>query len=148
VDPNVLVSAAISARGAPRQIVLAWHSGRFEMVVSYDLLYELEAVLMRSWFRRRLVFSDVVEYVMWIRERATFVPDAPPLEGWLVAQFSDPDDAYLMALAKDHRADYLVTGDRGLLRMAGLLASSTLDLPSLAVLSPQDFVRQALPSQN
>jgi predicted nucleic acid-binding protein len=73
------------------------------------------------------------------------VPDAPPLEDWLVAQLSDPDDAYLMALAKEHRADYyLVTGDRGLLRAAGLLATATPDLPSLAVVPPQDFVQRAL----
>jgi putative PIN family toxin of toxin-antitoxin system len=114
------------------------------MIVSYDLLYELEAVLMRPWFRRKLAFSDVVEYVMWVRERATFVPDAPPLKDWLVEQLSDPDDAYLMALAKEYRADYLITGDRGLLRAAGLLATATPDLPSLAVVPPQDFVQRAL----
>jgi predicted nucleic acid-binding protein len=50
-----------------------------------------------------------------------------------------------MALAKEHRADYyLVTGDRGLLRAAGLLATATPDLPSLAVVPPQDFVQRAL----
>ena len=47
VDPNVLVSAAISAEGIPRRILSTWHAGFFEMVVSYDLLYELEAVLLR-----------------------------------------------------------------------------------------------------
>ncbi len=41
------------------------------MVVSYDLLYELEAVLLRDKFRRRLAVSDVLEYVLWIRERST-----------------------------------------------------------------------------
>jgi hypothetical protein len=83
VDPNVLISAAISAVGAPRELLVAWYTGRFEMIVSYDLLYELEAVLMRPRFRRKLTFSDVVEYVMWIRERATFVPDVPPWRnGW------------------------------------------------------------------
>jgi hypothetical protein len=56
-----------------------------------------------------------------------FVNDAPPLEEWLLARFSDPDDAYLMALAREYRADYLVTGDHGLLEMSDLFASSTLD---------------------
>lgn len=54
----------ISARGGPRQVLAAWYSGRFEMIVSYALLYELEAVLMRPWFRRKLAFSDIVEYVL------------------------------------------------------------------------------------
>lgn len=117
------------------------------MIVSYGLLYELEAVLLRPWFRRKFAVSDVIEYVIWLRESAVFVADAPPLEDWLTARFADPDDTYLMALAKEYRADYLVTGDRGLLGMSGLLASTTLDLPGLAVLTPRDFVRQALPSE-
>jgi hypothetical protein len=50
------------------------------MVVSYDLLYELEAVLLRPWFRSKLAFSDVLEYVIWLRERGLFVADPPPVE--------------------------------------------------------------------
>ena len=146
VDPNVLISAAISKHGPPREILERWIDGEFEMIVSYDLLYELEAVLMRPRFRRKLAFSDVVEYVMWIRERATFVPEVPPLEDWLVEPLPDADDVYLVALAKERRADYLVTGDRGLRAAAGWFTSAEPDLRSLAVLSPRDFVQPALPS--
>jgi predicted nucleic acid-binding protein len=71
------------------------------MIVFYDLLYELEAVLLRPYFRRKLAFSDVVEYVIWLRESAMFVADPPPLEDWLVDKLEDPDDAYLMALAQE-----------------------------------------------
>ena len=146
MDPNVLISAAISAVGAPQELLVAWYTGRFEMLVSYDLLYELEAVLMRPWFRRKLAFTDVLEYVMWVRERSTFVPDVPPLEEWLVEPLPDPDDAYLVALAKECSADYLVTGDRGLRVAARWFTSAEPDLRSLAVLPPRDFVQQALPS--
>jgi len=111
------------------------------MLVSYDLLYELEAVLLRPKFRSKLTVSDVLTYVRWLREGAMFVNDAPPLEAWLLARFSDPDDAYLMALAREYRADYLVTGDRGLLGVSDLFASGTLDLPGLAVLTPRDFLQ-------
>lgn len=41
------------------------------MIVYYDLLHELETVLLRDWFRRKLTVSDVLEYVLWLRERAT-----------------------------------------------------------------------------
>jgi predicted nucleic acid-binding protein len=93
VDPNVLISAAISAHGAPRALLVYWYAGLFQMLVSYDPLYELEAVLLRPRFRRKLTVSDVLEYVSWLRESAMFVNDAPPLEEWLLARFSDPDDA-------------------------------------------------------
>jgi uncharacterized protein len=141
LDPNVLISAAISAGGAPRALLDYWYLGRFQMLVSYELLYELEAVLLRPKFRSKLTVSDVLTYVRWLREGAMFVNDAPPLEEWLLARFSDPDDAYLMALARQYRADYLVTGDRDLLSMSDLFASGTLDLPGLAVLTPRDFLQ-------
>jgi hypothetical protein len=90
-----LISAAISAGGAPRALLVYWYLGRFQMLVSYELLYELEAVLLRPKFRSKLTVSDVLTYVRWLREGAMFVNDAPPLEEWLLARFSDPDDAYL-----------------------------------------------------
>ena len=46
------------------------------------------------------------------------------------------NDAYLMALASEYRADYLVTSDDGLLEMSDVFASSTLDLPVPSVLTP------------
>jgi predicted nucleic acid-binding protein len=57
------------------------------MIVSYELLHELETVLLRDWFRRRLTVSDVLEYVLWLRERATLVDTD------IIAEVSpDPDD--------------------------------------------------------
>ncbi len=127
MDPNVLVSAAISSRGAPRELLLAWHSDLLEMIVSYDLLYELEAVLMRPRFRRKLAFSDVIEYVMWIRERSRFAQK--PLVSSTASR--DPDDNYLHALALVHTAR-LVSGDKDLLSLGtrGLVP----------VYSPREFV--------
>ncbi len=52
VDPNVLVSALISTGGPPRQIVSAWVEGRFDLLVSPELLTELGDVLARPKFRR------------------------------------------------------------------------------------------------
>ena len=69
MDPNVLISAAISADGAPRALLLYWYLGRFQILVSYDLLYELEAVLLRPKFRSKLTVSDVLTYVRWLREQ-------------------------------------------------------------------------------
>jgi predicted nucleic acid-binding protein len=84
------------------------------MLVSYDLLYELEVVLMRPYFRDKLTYSDVLEYVLWIRERATLA------EALVAAKVSpDPDDDYLWALTVSHEDIYLVSGDPHLLTLMG-----------------------------
>lgn len=101
----MLVSAAI-ARGVPHRIILAWHFGAFEMVVSYELLYELEAVLLRDWFRRKLTYADVLEYVTWLSDGAMLAEG-----GTMVRVSRDPDDDYLLALARSSGADCLVSGD-------------------------------------
>jgi putative PIN family toxin of toxin-antitoxin system len=103
------VSAAISG-GWPREIVRRWLLGEFEMIVSYDLLLELETVLPRDKFRKRLAVADVLSYVEFLRERATVVssrrversPSDSPV----------PDDEYLVHLAEDSQADRIVSGDR------------------------------------
>ncbi len=93
------------------------------MVVSQDLLYELEAVLLREWFRRKLTVAEVLKYVMLLSDRATV---APQPEGPRIADIPDPDDHYLAHLAEAANADCLVSGDG--------------DLPS--AISPREFVKR------
>jgi predicted nucleic acid-binding protein len=64
----------------------------------------------------------------------------------LLARLSDPDDAYLV-VAREYQADYLVSGDNGLLGTSNLVASSALDLPGVAVLAPRDFIQQIEPQE-
>jgi predicted nucleic acid-binding protein len=49
-DPNVLVSAAISRRGAPRELLDRWERDEFELIVSAEVLFELKEVLARPKF--------------------------------------------------------------------------------------------------
>lgn len=89
-----------------------WLAGRFEMVVNYDLLLELETVLLRDKFRRRLTVADVLSYVAFLRERATVMPsrEVERSSGNLVVY--DPEDEYLLYLAEDAQADRIVSGDK------------------------------------
>jgi uncharacterized protein len=63
LDPNVLVSAAISPAGQPRQILTAWIDERFELIASPALLDELADVLARPKFRRHISASVVTEFL-------------------------------------------------------------------------------------
>jgi putative PIN family toxin of toxin-antitoxin system len=127
------VSAAISREGIPRRILGTWHAGFFTMVVSYDLLYELEAVLLRPYFRDKLTYSDVLAYVSWIREGAglyeSYAYKAPRRSGEERVS-ADPDDDYLYYLALDTMADYLVSGDSDLLQVSS---------DRVSILSPRRF---------
>lgn len=127
LDPNVLVSAAISPHGVPAQIVGAWSDERFELVISQAVLEELREVLLRPSFRRWITTQEAAEYVDGLEDDTDLVPD--PEEVPFVSR--DPDDDYLIALARSARADYIVSGDQD------LTSVEDLELP---VLTPRAFL--------
>ncbi|HLG73805.1 MAG TPA: putative toxin-antitoxin system toxin component, PIN family, partial [Chloroflexota bacterium] len=111
--------------GLPYAIVLAWLARRFELVVSPALLSELREVLLRAKFRRYGSESDVEDFVGQFTD-ARLALDAPAER--LVP--NDPDDDYLMALARQVHAGYVVSGDRHL---------TNLHEPRPPVLRPRGF---------
>lgn len=127
LDPNVLVSAVISTAGPPREIVVAWIDGHFDLVASPALVDELRGVLARPRFRRWVSEATTTEFIEGIADDALMIDDPPPLAGLS----PDPDDDYLIALARATNADYLVSGDRHLLELADQLPP---------VLTPRAFI--------
>jgi putative PIN family toxin of toxin-antitoxin system len=127
LDPNVLISALISPQGPSAEILGAWIAERFELVVSGKLLAELGDVLARPKFRRWLTESDGLEFAAVLAQSATVVGDQPIL----AALSPDPDDDYLIALARTAGVDYLVTGDRHLTELVD---------PSPPILTPREFL--------
>jgi putative PIN family toxin of toxin-antitoxin system len=131
LDPNVLVAAAINPHGAPASCLRAHGEGRFELVVSPLLLAELIGVLSRPRFRPFLTVEQAERLVEALRHDAMLVDD--PTEREAVSR--DPNDDYLVALARAASAHVLVTGDRDLL---------VLDLADFRIVSPRAFI-EALP---
>jgi putative PIN family toxin of toxin-antitoxin system len=127
VDANVLVSAVISPAGPPREIVTAWIDRRFELVASPALLAELRDVLNRDRFRRWVSTPAATEFVDGLAEDAVIVEDPPAQPGLT----EDPDDDYLVTLARAAGAEYLVSGDHHLLDLAD---------PKPPVLTPRQFL--------
>ena len=128
VDVNVLVSAAFDLPEAPARVVDEWRAGAFEMVVSMRLLDELQEVLERPHIERRLAWpGQAARVVGALAERGILVDDPTPAERLVPA---DPDDDYLVALARAGRAQVIVTGDADLLE-------ADLDPPAY---SPRDFL--------
>ncbi len=107
LDVNVYVAALLSPTGTPAQVLHAWTSNEYELIVSPQLLTELERVLRRRKFRRSIGDAEITALLDALREDATMLPD-PPAEPGLTP---DPQDDYLLTLARTAHADCIVSGD-------------------------------------
>ncbi len=75
------------------------------------LLAEVEDVLDRPRLRKRVEPGLAQLYMSTVRRIAEVVADPAPIE----AATRDADDDYLVALAREHGVDWIVTGDKDLL---------------------------------
>ena len=122
LDTNVLVSALISPGGGSARLLLELRSGAFEIIVSPLPLAELREVLRCDKFRRYESEAEADAYVELIRSEAVVRADPAPSPEALSA---DPDDEYLVDLARDAGADVLVTGDAHLLDLRAMIPAMT-----------------------
>ncbi|HEY5099445.1 MAG TPA: putative toxin-antitoxin system toxin component, PIN family [Gaiellaceae bacterium] len=113
LDSNVLIAAILSPLGPPAQLVARWLSGEFELVVSDNLLAELERALAYPKLQKRIPEAEAAAYVSMFERAAVrwSDPPAPP------ARSTDSGDDYLIALAEGASA-VLVSGDRHVLALA------------------------------
>lgn len=113
VDASTLVSGVASrpGGGAPWLILAALLDFEFEAVVCPRLLGEFRAALRNAYFRERFDPDDLAEIVANVEEAAVAREDPRDIEPLL----RDPDDDYLVALARECGAGAIVSGDRDLL---------------------------------
>jgi len=113
LDVNVFLSGLLSRSGAPARLLERWLDGDFELVVSEQLLTELDRTLRTAKLRKRIAAEDAARFLEVIRDLAELAPDPaepPP------ARSADPGDDYLVALAAAERAR-LISGDAHLLAL-------------------------------
>jgi len=125
LDPNVIISAALSPNGSPAAVLVAWLDGQFELVASQKLIDELGQSLAYPKLRKRIPEADANALIRLIARGAVFRDDTEsprPLS-------RDPGDDYLIALARDAEA-VIVSGDGDLLALA----------PQLPVFAPAAFL--------
>lgn len=117
LDPNVLTASLLSLEGTPAKIVLEWVHGAFDLLVSPQLLGELEETLAYPRIQKRVAKEDAENFIALLKLSGTPAddpPDAPSIRS------RDPKDDYLLALAAKESA-VLVTGDKDLLDLNGAL---------------------------
>ena len=132
LDTNILFSALISPHGFPDTIYRAWRSARFNIITSQTQLEEI----------RRASRYPKLQAVLQPAKVGTMLNNlqrALVLENLTINEKSDdPDDAFLLAMALEGDADYLVTGDR----RAGLLQRG--HIARTRIVTPAVFCAEAL----
>jgi predicted nucleic acid-binding protein len=116
----------LSPAGPPGELLRAWGEGRFELIVSTQLLEEVERALGYPRLRDRVTREEANAFVDELRTTAIVAPDP---ETDPAVHSADSGDDYLLALAESVRAP-VVSGDQHLLALADVAA----------VLTPRDFL--------
>jgi len=118
LDTNIVLSALVFAAGRLAPLRLAWQQARCQPLVSAVTAAELVRALAYPKFRlgteeQQELLADYLPYCNAVR-----MPAMPPP----TPECRDPYDLPFLQLAVVAKADYLVTGDRDLLALAGRFA--------------------------
>lgn len=130
LDTNVLVSGLLRRHPAAPSVQLldAWRGGDFELVLSSEILAEVERTLGKPYFRARLSDDQIERALTLLRRRSHLVPVSVDVQS--VA--THPEDDLILATAISGPADYLVTGDRDILDLG--------NFRGIEIKSPRDFL--------
>ena len=109
LDANVFVSALISTRGAPRQIIDLWREEAFELLLSSAIMEEIGRVLRYPQIvaLHRLTERELATFLTLVSEEAVVVEPTQRLQ----ISPDEPDNRYIEC-AVSGGAAYLVTGDK------------------------------------
>lgn len=135
MDTNVLVSGLLFG-GVPGQILTAWTSGAFGLVVSPSILSEYRRVG-RELAQGRPTLDGALDSLLALIAVHATVVDAAPLEAPVSA---DPDDEQFLAAALAGDAAWIVSGDKHLLAVSGW--------SGITVLKPRAFLDGPLAWRN
>lgn len=125
MDTNVFVSG-IFFSGTPYQVLRAWQSGEFELVVSQEILDEYKRVGEtlgedRPAIDWKPVFNFVLEHAKIYKPTALKEPIC-----------EDPDDDKFFACALASGSKVIISGDKHLLKVSGW--------QGIQVLKPREFM--------
>jgi putative PIN family toxin of toxin-antitoxin system len=129
IDTNVLVSAFLSTKGAPAQILARFATEAFELVVSQPLLDKYHQALgyERVQALHGMSEEEIQQQIADLRGVAVFVSSTVS-----VNVVSDPDDNMLFSTAIEGHADIIVSG--------GAAVQAVKEHQGVRVLSPAQFL--------
>ena len=137
LDTNVLVSALLKANSTPAAIVTLWREGKLEVLISHEILVEVQRVLDYPHIRDKVTPAQRKAFLALLTTAGTML-EPPDKSSFVLA---DPDDDKFIFLALAGGAETIVTGDKHLLELG--------NVEGIAILTPRDFLaRWQSSSQN
>jgi hypothetical protein len=112
LDANIFVSAVLKPAGNPGRIIDMAKRDRFKLLLSPDILAEVETVF--SYPRLKKLHNKTPK---WIKDFLTELTDKAEITpGNVVVEAirNDPSDNIYLSCALEGRADFIVSGDQHL----------------------------------
>ena len=106
IDTNDFISALIGKKHREK-LALILEKPAIELFADHNLLTEISEVAHRDKFRKYVTPGQIALFLEVIRARLTLITPTT-----VVTDSPDPDDNYLLSLALDAHAHYLITGDK------------------------------------
>ena len=127
-DANVVVAGFVTKGSIPARIIQAWRRSVFELVVSEHILAEAAQAWQRPCYRTRFATEESRQAIGLLCTEAIVTPIVEQIQG--VAPQAADDLG--LATAVSGGADYLVTGDKGLLAVG--------DVRGVRIITPRMFL--------
>lgn len=135
VDADCLIAGVLAASGAASRLLDLWREGVFELIACPQLVGEVRKALRDSRISSRygITPDEVDEFCRRLEEESIWL--ANPIDPPRMVP-SDSGDDYLIQLAKESRADALVTRDH---HFNGIVVRGLEILPPHAILPRFDL---------
>jgi uncharacterized protein len=135
IDADCLIAGVLAASGAASRLLDLWREGVFELIACPQLVGEVRKALLDSRISSRygITRDEVDELCRRLEEESIW--HANPIDPPRMVP-SDRGDDYLIQLARESRADALITRDR---HFNGIVVRGLEILPPRAILPRFDL---------
>ena len=106
IDTNDYISALIGKKHREKIETIILNT-KIEILADSVLFQEIEDVARRDKFKKYVTKRQIDNFISLLRKRLT-----PIITKSVITVSKDPDDNFLLALAFDGQADFLITGDK------------------------------------
>ncbi len=139
LDSNVIISSLLHSNGNSSRVIELWRKQYFQVLISNYILSEIKDALRDKQLGQKyhLSSSKQARLLTQLYHSGQISDPISPF----APTSRDPKDNLIIQLALTGHADYLVTGDKDLLVLAGHKS-----IKPLKIITPHDFLQKFMSS--